>query len=41
VDNPPTKNVVKAGAAVPVKFSLGGDRGLNIFASTSPSSQAN
>jgi len=39
VDNSPTKNVVKAGAAVPVKFSLGGDRGLNIFAANSPSSQ--
>src|SRR5438445_3582384 len=32
VDNPPTFNRVKAGTAVPVKFSLGGDQGLNIFA---------
>ena len=31
VDNPPTINVVKAGSAVPVKFKLGGDRGLSIF----------
>jgi len=29
-------NVVKAGSAVPVKFSLGGDRGLSIFASGYP-----
>ena len=38
VDGLPTVNVTKAGAAVPVKFSLGGDRGLNIFAAGSPSS---
>ncbi len=31
VDNLPEENAVKAGAAVPVKFSLGGDKGLNIF----------
>ena len=31
IDNPPVYNVVKAGAAVPVKFSLGGNRGLSIF----------
>jgi predicted extracellular nuclease len=31
VNNPPTFNVVKAGSAVPVKFSLGGDFGLDIF----------
>ena len=31
VDNPPTLNVAKAGSAIPVKFSLGGDQGLNIF----------
>lgn len=36
--NPPAVNVVKAGAAVPVKFSLGGDRGLDIFAAGSPTS---
>jgi hypothetical protein len=39
VDNPPTFNVVQAGRAIPVKFSLGGDFGLNIFASGSPASQ--
>ncbi|HSE30632.1 MAG TPA: immunoglobulin-like domain-containing protein, partial [Pyrinomonadaceae bacterium] len=38
IDNPPTFNEMKAGAAAPVKFSLGGDQGLNIFASGSPSS---
>jgi hypothetical protein len=32
-------NLVKAGSAVPVKFSLGGDRGLGVFAVGSPSSQ--
>src|SRR5262249_22671243 len=31
VDNPPTLNVVKAGSAIPVKFGLGGDQGLDIF----------
>ena len=31
VDNIPTLNVAKAGSAIPVKFSLGGDQGLNIF----------
>jgi hypothetical protein len=39
VDNAPTVNSMKAGRAVPVKFSLGGDQGLDIFASGSPSSQ--
>ena len=29
-------NVVKAGRAIPVKFSLGGDKGTNIFASGYP-----
>ncbi len=38
VDNAPTLNVVKAGSAIPVKFSLGGDRGLAIFATNSPAS---
>jgi uncharacterized protein len=32
VDNLPAVNVAKAGSAIPVKFSLGGDKGLNIFA---------
>jgi hypothetical protein len=40
VDNLPALNQVKAGQAVPVKFSLGGNQGLNILASGSPSSQA-
>jgi len=31
VDNTPTLNVAKAGGAIPVKFSLGGDQGLDIF----------
>ncbi len=38
VQGPPTLNIAKAGAVIPVKFSLGGDRGLNIFVSGSPSS---
>ena len=32
VENPPAVNSVKAGSAVPVKFSLGRDRGLDVFA---------
>jgi uncharacterized repeat protein (TIGR01451 family) len=36
--NLPTVNAVKAGQAVPVKFSLSGNKGLNIFALNSPSS---
>jgi Bacterial Ig-like domain (group 3) len=36
VDNPPTVNIVNAGSAVPVKFSLGGNRGLGILATGSP-----
>jgi hypothetical protein len=39
VDNQPTLNVANAGSAIPIKFSLGGDRGLGIFASGSPSSR--
>jgi hypothetical protein len=39
VDKAPTRNGMKAGTAVPLKFSLGGDRGLAIFAAGSPSSQ--
>jgi hypothetical protein len=31
VDNTPVLNVVRAGSGVPVKFSLGGDQGLDIF----------
>ena len=40
VDSLPTLNQVKAGAAVPVKFSLAGNQGLAILASGSPSSQS-
>lgn len=39
VDNLPTFNVVKAGSGVPVKFSLNGNKGLNIFAAGYPVSQ--
>lgn len=39
VDNLPILNLVKAGSAVPVKFSLGGNQGLNIFAAGYPKSQ--
>ena len=39
VVNPPTKNMVKAGRAIPVKFSLNGDQGLEeIFAAGYPNS---
>jgi hypothetical protein len=40
VDNPPTVNTVQAGSAVPLKFSLGGDRSLAIFESGYPRSGA-
>jgi len=36
VDNPPTINVVQAGRAIPVKFSLSGNKGLSIFATGYP-----
>jgi YVTN family beta-propeller protein len=36
VDNPPTLNQVHAGQAIPMKFSLGGDFGLNIITSGFP-----
>ncbi|MEP7200189.1 MAG: PxKF domain-containing protein [Chloroflexota bacterium] len=35
----PTLNVVKAGAGIPVKFSLNGNQGLNIFAAGYPTSR--
>jgi hypothetical protein len=38
MDNLPTVNVVKAGAAAPAKFSLSGYRGNAVLASGSPSS---
>lgn len=40
VENPGSVNTVKAGSAVPLKFSLGGDRGLEIFAAGMPASAA-
>ncbi|HSV18476.1 MAG TPA: PxKF domain-containing protein [Casimicrobiaceae bacterium] len=40
VDNAPAVNVMKAGSAVPVNFSLGGNRGLQVFAAGYPISQA-
>jgi hypothetical protein len=36
VDNRPIRNTVKAGSAVPVKFSLAGDHGLAIFTAGYP-----
>lgn len=36
VGNPPILNAVNAGRAIPVKFSLSGDKGLNIFAPNNP-----
>ncbi len=38
VDNLPVLNVSTAGQAIPVKFSLSGDQGLNIFAAGYPAS---
>jgi hypothetical protein len=38
VDNLPMLNVSNAGQGIPVKFSLGGDQGLNILASGYPQS---
>ncbi len=40
VDNPPVMNRVKAGSAIPVKFSLSGNQGLSIFAAGYPASSA-
>ncbi len=40
VDNLPALNVVKAGSAVPVKFSLGGNQGLAIMAAGFPTSKS-
>ena len=36
VDNPPTVNLVNSGRAIPIKFSLGGNFGLNIFTGAGP-----
>jgi hypothetical protein len=38
INNLPTVNSMKAGQAAPVKFSLSGNKGLDIFAAGSPSS---
>ncbi len=40
VDNPPAVNVVRAGSTVPLKFSLDGDRGLDIFPADAPPASA-
>jgi hypothetical protein len=40
VDNSPVVNKAKAGSAIPVKFSLGGNHGLDIFAEGYPLSSA-
>ena len=39
IQNLPIVNQVKAGQGIPVKFSLGGDHGLDIFAAGYPASQ--
>ena len=39
VDNLPVLNLVTAGRAVPVKFGLGGNQGLNVFAAGYPRSE--
>lgn len=36
VENPPAVNVVRAGSAVPIHFSLNGDLGLDVFADAYP-----
>lgn len=40
VDDLPTLNKTKAGKIIPVRFGLGGDKGLEIFASGYPKSEA-
>jgi len=39
VENLPTFNLVRSGRAVPIKFSLNGDRGMDIFAAGYPDSE--
>jgi hypothetical protein len=39
VENPPVFNQFKAGRAVPIKFSLAGNRGMDIFAAGYPRSE--
>ena len=36
VDNPPTVNMANAGGRIPIRFSLGGNRGLAIIAGGAP-----
>ncbi len=36
ISNIPTLNSVNAGRAIPIKFSLSGDKGLNVFAANNP-----
>ena len=38
ISNLPVFNTVKAGSAIPIKFSLSGNKGLNIFGADSPAS---
>ena len=40
VSNLPATNIVKSGSAIPLKFSLDGDQGMNIFAAGFPASVA-
>jgi probable HAF family extracellular repeat protein len=40
VDNLPTLNKTKPGKTIPIRFSLGGDKGLDIFADGYPKSEA-
>jgi hypothetical protein len=39
VDNIPTLNKAKAGTTIPIRFSLGSDQGLDIFATGYPKSE--
>src|SRR6185295_6158284 len=39
VSNLPSINVVRAGSAIPIKFSLGGDQGFGILSAGFPASQ--
>lgn len=39
VNNLPTLNLVNAGRAIPVKFSLGGDQGMAVFVAGYPTSE--
>jgi hypothetical protein len=38
IDNLPTLNIANAGNSIPIKFSLSGFRGLNLFAAGYPAS---